>query len=171
MRGARLLADPTGSQMIPQPLDDSGTATGAFWRLWPPRPALGTTNAPCESPRLLVEHIRNGPNLRPRVGQHPLRCNRFLNIGPQGSPRKNVAVPPEDSAESTGGRLGWPLGGSRRRRKRILSHRWALQAYSIQFRRTPRGRQPAVIDESARQPGVNSGPSAGIHCDRMTHAV
>ena len=58
--------------------------------------------------------------------------------------------------------MGWPLPGSRRSRKQLLSHRWAVQAYSSQFRRTPRGRQPAVIDESARQPGVSSGPSAGI---------
>jgi hypothetical protein len=35
------------------------------------------------------------------------------------------------------------------------------QGYTGQFRRTPRGRQPAVIDESTCQPGVNSGPSAG----------
>jgi hypothetical protein len=34
------------------------------------------------------------------------------------------------------------VGRYRRRRKRILSHRWALQAYSSQFRRTPRGGRP-----------------------------
>jgi hypothetical protein len=72
-----------------------------------------------------------------------------------------LRYPPEDSAESTGGRLGWPLPSSRRGCNRLLSPRWAVQAYSSQFRRTPRGRQPAVTDESARQPGVNSGTSAG----------
>jgi hypothetical protein len=41
-----------------------------------------------ESLRLLVEHPEG--NLRPRV-QHPSTCNRFLNIGATGLPRKTVA--------------------------------------------------------------------------------
>jgi hypothetical protein len=36
---------------------------------------------------------------------------------------------PDDSAESTGSRLGRPLDGGRRGGKRILGHRWAAQAY------------------------------------------
>jgi hypothetical protein len=80
---------------------------------------------------------------RPRVGHHPLTCDRFLNIGAKGlPPRKTFALHSEDSAESTGGRLSWPLAGSQWSPKQRLSHRWALQAYFSQFRRTPRGRQP-----------------------------
>jgi hypothetical protein len=76
------------TQIIPPPLNDSGTAAGAFWRLWPPF-ALGTINAPCESLRLL-EH----PKGIGRVSASPpLRAIGSRTSGPQGSPRKTVAVP------------------------------------------------------------------------------
>jgi hypothetical protein len=39
--------------------------------------------------------------------------------------------PPEESTGSTDGRLGRPLSSSQRRRKRILSYRWALQGLPV----------------------------------------
>jgi hypothetical protein len=89
----------------------------------------------CESLRLLVEHPKR--TLRPRVGQHPAYAQAVLEHRGHRAPHgKPLRCPPEDSAESTGGRLGWPLPSSRRDCNRLLSHRWAIQAYSSQFRRT-----------------------------------
>jgi hypothetical protein len=101
------------------------------------RPCSGDNKrAVCESLRPLVEHPKR--TFRPRVGQHPLTCNQFLNIGATGLPTENRWSCLQMTLRSplvgvSSGRLG-----SRRRRKRILSHRWAVQAYSSQFRRTPR---------------------------------
>jgi Recombinase len=39
-----------------------------------------------------------------------------------------MLMPPDDSAESTGGRLNWPLPRQPKGDKRILGHRWAVQA-------------------------------------------
>jgi hypothetical protein len=84
-------------------------------------------------------------------------------MGATGLPTENRCGAPQKTLRSPlaavwGGGSPVAEGG----RKRILSHRWALQAYCSQFRRTPRGRQPAVIDESARQPGVKPWP-IGAH--------
>ena len=49
----------------------------------------------------------------------------------RSSPAKTVIhVPPDGPAESTGSRLDRPLPSGRRDGKRILSHRWAVQAYA-----------------------------------------
>jgi hypothetical protein len=132
--------------------------------------APGTPSAPSGVPAAACWSILNGPKAACRPSP-PYVQSVLEHRGHRAPHGKPLRCPREDSAESTGGHLRRPLLGSRRRRKRIPSHPWALQAYSSQSRRTPRGRQPAVIDESARLPGVNSGPSARIHCDRMTHAV
>jgi hypothetical protein len=49
-----------GTQIIPPPLDDSGTAASAFWRLWPP-PLLRGRQTRRVSPRDCWWSIPNGP--------------------------------------------------------------------------------------------------------------
>ena len=48
---------------------------------------------------------------------------------PRGPAQIPMVMPPDDSAESTGGRLVWPPPTSGRSHKRLLSHRWTVQAY------------------------------------------
>jgi hypothetical protein len=78
--------------MIPQPLDDSGTATGAFWRLWPPAPLLW-----------------NPKRTQGRVSAStPLYVQSVVEHRGHGAPHgKPLVMALDDSAESTDG----PLAG------------------------------------------------------------
>jgi len=81
------------------------------------------------------------------------------------SPRKPMLMPPDDSADSTGGRLEARYPSSRRGHKRVLSHRWGSQGLSrlrdcrtgrrpSQVRSSPNNRQEATA--AARPKGANS---------------
>jgi hypothetical protein len=75
--------------------------------------------------------------LRPRVGQHPLACNRFLNVGATGLPTENRC----GALRRLCGVHWWPFGAAaplvaEGATNESSSHCWAVQAYSSQFRRT-----------------------------------
>ena len=74
------------------------------------RPCSGDNKrAVCESLRPLVEHPKR--TLRPRVGQHPPYVQSVLEHRGHRAPHgKPLVMPPDDSAESTGGRFERPPG-------------------------------------------------------------